>query len=334
MPSQFIFTRLVGCENFLGDFIKKSREVILRSNIAFKEAYIVFTQNQESLTEAVDALERGLEASGSFDNKETLLLGSRLFNLFKINGKVSEDWTGDVSKLSRTIAALSGNYYLNSKNAMNATMSYFGGFAGNTQEEGLSRFLLLPVSIPSERFKECTYPNKEFTTARITAKQSVELMGGAYFLDARQTKPAYKADSADDVDNYLRLYLEEEYTGFQNSSEIIFPKLGNEVKSLTSGQCKAIAKHLHELLKEWRKAFDNGDKYKLADSDYNDITKGIYESEMSDELKDQVLTAFSAVVRKNQMELLTLRASVTNYLTLIINGLIELSNLSVKANTQ
>ena len=94
-----------------------------------------------------------------------------------------------------------------------------------------------------------------------------------------------------------------------------------------------IAKHLKELLKEWTKVYEAGDKYKLADSDYNDVAKGIYESQMDDELKDKVLSAFSSIVRRNQMEFLNLRAVVTSYLTLVIHGLIELSNLSVKANT-
>jgi len=334
MPEDYLLTRLMGCESFLGDFFRKSKEVVVRINDGFKEAYIVFTQTHDSLIEAVDALERGIETTPRFDEgRENLLLGARLFNLFKINGQISGDWTGDVSKLSRTISAVSSNYYLNSKNNMNAVLSFFGGFAGLDQQLGLERFLDLPSQLPSTPFKECNKVNKDFSTGRVTAKQSVELMGGAYFIDIRQSKPNYRMHTPEDVDQFLYIYLNEELTGFENSSEVIYPKLGNEVKSLSSQQIKIIAKHLKELLKEWSKVYEAGDKYKLADSDYNDVAKGIYESQMDDELKDKVLTAFSSIVRRNQMELLNLRAALTSYLTLIIHGLIELSNLSVKANT-
>lgn len=334
LPEDYLLTRLMGCESFLGDFFRKSKEVVGRINDGFREAYIVFTQNQESLLEAVEALEKGIESTPRFDEgRENLLLGARLFNLFKVNGQISGDWTGDVSKLSRTISAVSSNYYLNSKNNMNAILSFFGGFSGLDQQLGLERFLDLPSQLPSTPFKECNKPNKDFTTGRVTAKQSVELMGGAFFIDIRQTKPNYRMHTVTDVEQFLHIYLNEEMTGFENSSEVVYPKLGNETKSLSSQQIKVIAKHLKELLKEWTKVYEAGDKYKLADSDYNDVAKGIYESQMDDELKDKVLSAFSSIVRRNQMELLNLRAVVTSYLTLVIHGLIELSNLSVKANT-
>jgi hypothetical protein len=334
MPKDYLMTRLTGCENFLGDFYKKSREVSSRVSSAFKEGYILFTQSQDTLEEAVSILEKSINESPSFaEGREKIILGARLFNLFKVNGKITEDWTGDLAKLSRTITGLSNNYYLNSKNNLNSTLSYFGGFEGMNQEQALARFLHLPPSIPSERFKECTFGNKTHSTNSVTAKQSVELMGGAYFLDCRQTSPNRNTQSVDAVQDYVQKYVDMDYTGFENSAEFIYPKLGNEVMSLSSQQIKAVAQHLRAVIKEWRKVFDGGERFKLGESDYADITRGIYESTMDDELKDAVLTAFSAVVRKNQFELLNIRAAVNTYLTLIINGLIELSHDSIKVNT-
>lgn len=334
MPKDYLMTRLMGCENFLGDFFKKSREVSSRVSVSFREAFILFTQSQDSLEEAIALLEKSINEAPSFtEGREKIILGARLFNLFKVNGSVTEDWTGDLSKLSRSIAGLSNNYYLNSKNNLNSSLSYFGGFEGMNQEQGLARFLHLPPSIPSERFKECTFNNKTHSTASVTAKQSVELMGGAYFLDCRQTSPNRNTQSVDAVQDYLQKYVELDYTGFENSADHIYPKVGNEILSLSSGQIKAVVQHLRAVMKEWRKVFEGGERFKLGESDYADISKGIYESTMDDELKDVVLTSFSAVVRKNQFELLNIRASVNSYLTLIINGLIELSHTSIKVNT-
>lgn len=332
-PRDYLFTRLLGCENFLADFFKKSKEVTTRISIAFREGYILFTESQDSLEAAIDLLEQTVKTMPNFDKgTSTIALGSRLFNLFKVGDKVDEDWIGNLSKLSRTISGISGNHYLNSKNTLNSTMAYFGGFADATQEEAIERLKMLPVSIPSERFKECTYPNRDHTTSGATAKQSVELMGGAYFLDVRQNAPRQKINAVEDVGLYVDRYTEFDYTGFENSSNVIFPKLGNEVKTLSSEQIHGMIKLFRVVMADWRKVFEGAEKFKLSDSDYVDIAKGIYESQLDETTKSNVADYFSAIVRKNQMELLALRTAVNTYLVLIINGLIELGYTSIKAN--
>lgn len=334
MPSQYRLTRLQGCESFMSDFFNKSREITIRIASQFKEGYILFTESQDSLERAIDHLEQQLNTVPTFDNKvENIRLGSRLFNLFQVNGKVSEDWAGDLTKLSRTIAGLSNNYYLNNKNALQATLSYFGGFADLSEEQAKERLLMLPISIPSDRFKECSYPARTKSISTGTAKQSVELMGGAYFVDIRQDKPAKQPKTILEMEQYLERMLEVDRTYFENNAEVVFPKIGNEIKSFSSPKIKLIIKLLREVMKEWRKVFEGGERYKLAESDYVEITRGIYESNLTEETKDKVLHAFSTLVRKNQMELMSIRSAVNNYLTLIINGLIELSYDSIKVNT-
>lgn len=334
MPSQYRLSRLQGCESFMSDFFAKSKEITIRIGNQFKESYILFTESQDSLDRSIDHLEQQLNTVPTFDGKvENIRLGSRLFNLFKVNGKVSEDWAGDLTKLSRTISGLSNNYYLNNKNTLNATLSYFGGFADLTEEQAKERLLTLPVSIPSDRFKECSYPSRTKAMSTGVAKQSVELMGGAYFVDIRQDKPAKEPKTIMEVEQYLERMLEIDRTYFENNSEVVFPKIGNEIKSFASPKIKLIIKLLREVMKEWRKVFEGGERYKLVESDYVEITRGIYESNLTEETKDKVLHAFSTIVRKNQVELLSIRTAVNNYLTLIINGLIELSYDSIKVNT-
>lgn len=334
MPKDYLFTRLMGCESFMEDFFRKSRQIITQMGIGFKETYILFTQSQDSLEASVDLLENSINSSPAFDkDREKILLGNRLFNLFKVNGKVSENWVEDLGKLSRSLSGLSQNYYLNNRNSLNATLSYFGGFAGLSQAEAEERFLLLGTSIPSERFKECTYPCPQHSTAVATAKQSVELMGGAYFVDIRQNSPLRQNKTIAGVEEFIQRFIDIDTTGFDNSSPMIYPKLDLEIKSLSSQQIKLVIKQLRDVLKEWRKVFEGGEKFKLTGADCDDITKGFFEADISEELKHQLLVAFSSLVRKNQMELLNIRIAVNSYLVLIVAGLVELSHVSIKVNT-
>jgi len=321
MPAVFIRTRLQGCESFLGDFYRKAKEISAQIGIGFRESYLLFTQSTESLESLIDILE-----------KDIILLGTRLFNQFKVGGKVNEDWVSGLTKLNATISALTNNYYLANRAVLNNTLSYFGGFDGLTDDEAKERFLLLPKSIVSARFKECSYPNKDHTTSSVVAKQSVELMGGAYFLDVRQEKVNTSPTSIEQVIGYVQGYIDLDMVGFENNSPVEYPKIGAAIKTLSSDTIKTLVKLMRETLKAWRKTTEGMDRYKINDNDFNDIVKGIYESPMSDDMKDKVQTAFTSIVRKNQVELLVNRAAVNNYLVLIFNGLIELCNTSITVN--
>lgn len=333
MPRDFLLTRLVGCEGFLENFFKKSREVVSRTRISFQEAYVLITQTQESLDRSIDALEASLAASPPFEkNPVSILLGERLFNLFKVNGKVSENWNDDLNKLGRTITGLSQNYYLTNRNTLQTTLGYFGGFGKLDQASAEARFNGLPSAIPSERFKECTYPSRQ-PKSGVVAKQSVELMGGAFFVDTRSTVIGKSPKNADEVMDWVHQFAEDDGVSFDNSSPMIFPKLGLEIKSLDASQVRAVIAHLRAVLKEWRKVVEGGEKYKLAENDYIDITKSIYEADIDELLKDKLLDAFSAIVRKNQHELLNLRVAINSYLVLVVSGLVELCHTSIKVNT-
>lgn len=334
MPKDFLFTRLMGVEGFLDSYFAKSRQIATQVSTGFKEAFILFTQTQETLEKAIDLLENSVNTSPPFDkNAESLLLGSRLFNLFKVNGKISENWVGDLDKLLRTVAGLSNNYYLNSRNNLNSIMSFFGGFSNLDQVSAEERFKLLGTSIPSERFKECTYPNSTYSVPGATAKQSVELMGGAYFFDVRQDNPKRVAKSLMDVDDFIERYIAIDRTGFDNNAPKFYPDLDLEVKALTLPQIKAVIRLLRDVHKEWRKVYEGGEKYKLSDADYIDITKSFYTAPVDDAMKDKLLSSFSALVRKNQLELLAIRAAVNNYLVLINTGMVELCHTSIKIST-
>lgn len=333
MPNQYLFSRLLGCENFLSDFFRKSKEVTFRLANSFKEGYILFTESQDSLESGIDLLSQTIHSVPDFDKGTIkIVLGSRLFNLFKVHSEVNEKWEENLSKLSRSISGLANNYYLNSNNVLNATLSYFGGFEGVTQEEGLERLMMLPVSIPSKRFKECNVPNRRYSTLGVTAKQSVELMGGAFFLDSRQDADKRVASSIGEVEDYLDRYTRLDYTIFDNSADIVFPNGSGEVDSLSSAEIIGMVKLFKTVMEDWKKIFNTADRFKLADADFAEVTRGIYQSQMDDDLKSKVAECFSAVVRKNQMELLNIRTSVNAYLVLIINGLIELAYSSIKAN--
>lgn len=332
MPKDYLFSRLMGCESFLGDFFKNSREVVQRIGASFRDSYVIFTESQESLSKSLDLLENLIDTHPDFASSESFILEHRLYNLFKVNGKVNQDWAGNLTKLSSTIGALSTNYFLNSKNVLQSTYSYFGGFAGMDQVQANDRIYQLPISIPSIPFKECTYPNNRHGGPNLVAKQSVELMGGAYFYDVRQKERATKAATVEDVKNFLVRYNEFDGTGFENTDDYTFKELGSEIRALSSKEIKAVIKLLRSVLKDWAKIFENADKFKVLDNDYNDVVKGFLETDIDEATKTLLAKWFSSIVRKNQMELLVIRASVSNYLTLIINGLIDICNDSIKVN--
>lgn len=333
MPGVYRKTRLQGCESFLGDFYRKAKEITQHITIGFQESYLLFTQSVDSLNALIDLLEKELDTAPSFKaGTDDILLGTRLFNLFKVNGKVNEDWIGSVTKLNATVTALSTNYYLASNVALNNTVRYFGAFADENNDQAVRRFILLPKAVPSNRFKECSYPSKEHTSGNVVAKQSVELMGGAYFLDKRNEHKNTDPANVEQVVGYVHALIDLDGIEFFNDSPVEYPKSGTAIKTLSSDTIRSLIKLMRNTLTAWRKAADQIDRYKLSDSDFNDVTRGIYESEMSDDMKDKVQTAFSAIVRKNQIELLTNRASVNNYLVLVFNGIVEICNTSIAAN--
>lgn len=332
MPKDYLFTRLLGCENFLGDFFRDSKEVVQRIGSAVKDMYVVFTESQESLNRALDLLENEIDTHPDFGSSERFILGHRLYNLFKVNGKVDENWSGCLTKLAATLQGLTGNYYLVSKNSLQTTYSYFGGFSGMQQAAADERILLLPISIPSTPFKECTYPDNVHGGNNLVAKRSVELMGGAYFYDVRQKERAPIAKSVDEVKDFLVRFNQFDRTGFETYAEYNLKDVGVEIRALSSKEIKAMIKQLREILKTWAKIFEDGEKFRMTDSDYNDVIKGILDSELNDETKTLLAKWFGSIVRKGQMELLVLRATVSNYLTLIINGLVDVCKDSIKVN--
>lgn len=332
-PKDYIRTRLAGCESFLTEFNRIAKEVTARIGKSFKESHILLTNNVEDLEKSLDALEKAVGVAGEFNKDlEGINLGSRLFNLFKINDKVSESWVQDVEKVSRTIIGLNNNYYVNGQNQLNSIASYFGNMSTVTKEDFNNRILMLHKAIPSKPFKDCTIIDKELSSGELSVKRSVEIMGGAYFIDQRPTKVNLDPKTVDDSLTTLSTRLSLEKTSFYKNPEMVMPKLNNEIKSLSSNQIIEIVKKTRVIIKDWRRAFENSQSYMMEDRDFLDILQGIKEADISDSDKDIVVNAFVSLIRKNQLEMLGIRASTNSYLVLIIAGLVELSNLSIKSN--
>lgn len=332
MPRDFLLTRLTGCENFLSDFFKNSREVVQRIGSSFKDSYVIFTESQESLNKSLDILENAVVTHQRFDSKDSFILTHRLFNLFKINGKVDGNWVANLAKLNSTLNGLSNNYYLNSRKSLDATYSYFGGFNGLNQEQAESRLKELPVAIPSVPFKECTYPDNQHGGEGLSSKRSVELMGGAYFFDVRQKRVGGMARDLGEVEDWITRYLEFDRTGFENNAEYDLNNVGFEIKALTSDEIKGVIRQLRATLKDWAKIFEQGERFRILDNDYTDVVKGFLEADVDEDFKSLLAKHFAAIARKNQMELLMIRAAVSNYLTLIVNGLVAVCNDSIEIN--
>ena len=332
LPKSFLLTRQAGCENFLTQFFKDSREVAIQMSASFRDAWTLFTQSEEGLNKALDMLEAQVDSYPDFVSTGSFILEYRLYNLLKVNGKVNGDWAGNLNKLSSTISALSGGYYLNNKQGLQTLMSYFGGFTQLTESGAISRLQILPICLPNNPFKECNYPCPSKTNQQVQGKQSVELMGGAYFFDTRLKSTPSELETLEQVADFVDLYTKFNKTGFENSAERTHTEIGTEIKALSTKEIRTIIKALRSLLKDWNTMFEKGEKFKVTDADFNDIIKGIVDADIEETTRMHIAKWFSALVRDNQMELLGIRVKVANYLTLIVNALISISHSSIKVN--
>lgn len=212
---------------------------------------------------------------------EDLVLGVRLFNILQTGGKV-ENFIGQLEKVMKTINGLSTNYYINSKNNLNVIMSYFGGFDGIEEYQAKERFLMLPKSINSTRFKECNIPNRDYRIGNISVMNSVELMGGRFFIDSRLKQPNLNPKNVDDVGVYLEAHIENDRTYFNPRPAREYPDSNSYIKSLGSDEIKSIIKVLRDILKTWSVVYAEGDKHKMSSKEFTDIGDAILANDWED----------------------------------------------------
>lgn len=335
MPKQYLATRIQGCESFLSGWGAKTAFIAKQVATAFKDAWVLLRESNDSLQARLDELEKDVQAAGDFPaGTSEILLGFRLYNLFQVNHEVKQDWTTQLNKVSKTINGLSSNYYVASKTHLNSTMSYFGGFTNLDEEKAKERLLMLPASIPSVRFKECTIPVRDFQTKGVGAFRSVEMMGGRFFMDTRILDRNLKPQTPEDVHSYVQTYLENDRTFLNPKPEKEFNDLKETVKTLGSDEIKSLVKVARTILKDWEKVYIDGEKHKLVDRDYEGTMKELLDADWEDDVRYYVTNSFNSIVNKNQQELIELRARVNAYLVFLINGLVELCYSSIELNQE
>ena len=335
MPKDYLQSRIQGCENFFNDVIVKTGQISKNIALAFKDALIYLKESHDSLNSRLDLLEKDVEGAPSFDRgTENIALGYRLYNLFQINKDIKEDWVTQLGKVGNTVNGISTNYYVNSKNNLNQSMAFFSGFGKMTDDEtkATERYLMLPISIPSVRFKECNLPDKNHKETTIAFMKSVDLMGGRYFQDSRRINPNRKPGTVEETNTYVEGYLADDRTWFNDKPEREFNDLNQTVKSLSKDEIKAVIKQLRTILKAWDKVYVDGDKFELSTKDFDDVGKMLWSAEWDVSFKNSVIGAFSTIIRKNQQELLDIRNKVNTYLVLLVNATIELCYSSLKVN--
>lgn len=334
-PADYLKSRVNGCEGFLDSFVDDSAFIIKALASSIKDAFVILTETQTSLLSRLDDLQQDLAGAGKFPKgTEDLVLGVRLFNILQTGGKV-ENFIGQLEKVMKTINGLSTNYYINSKNNLNVIMSYFGGFDGIEEYQAKERFLMLPKSINSTRFKECNIPNRDYRIGNISVMNSVELMGGRFFIDSRLKQPNLNPKNVDDVGVYLEAHIENDRTYFNPRPAREYPDSNSYIKSLGSDEIKSIIKVLRDILKTWSVVYAEGDKHKMSSKEFTDIGDAILANDWEDKkFKHAVIAALGILVRTNQQELLEIRSNINTYLVYLVNGMVELCYMSLRANSQ
>lgn len=327
VPSQYLKTRLGGCESFLSETASATVILIKRMGANFKNQYLLLAQSVESLQERLDLL-AGVIGDSPYipSNRYKLEIGYRLFNTFRTNNKLDEKWVNGFGKVDNTIKALTSSYYKNYTNNLNGIFSYFGGFEGLTREQAESRFLKLGSAVPDNIFKECIYVNQENTNKEVVARNSMTLMGDWYFLNTVDIDKKIPV-TVDDINSVIDSIIKYNKITFVASSEINYgkaPTIGN----LGTDDITSLHKLMSATLNSITKIHSGADKLDLGSTEYLNIIKSISGGDWGG-LEERITRAFERVVLFKANELSNIRSEVTNYLVLLINALIQLCNDSI-----
>lgn len=340
-PRDFRLSRVAAMENFLLDFFRKTKEITRHLGMLFSESYTLFTTNLESLELTLQNLELSLETLDEFKSVNKVNLGTTLYNTFKQEGSVKGDWVRELTRLRGTVRALANTYMIGNVNYLQKVYSYFGGFDKVNMPQAETKLSMLAKSVRGIPFKECTYnigskdgylvnPDRD-----LVVKRSVKLLGDKYFVDARSKVTATTPiKTVNDASDFLRTVLLKEGTKFFSENKILDVN-DTPVDSLSSKEIKQVIVIVRDILNEWSKLFKELDSKKINNDEYRDIRRSIFDNkDITEDIRLFAIEGLDLLTVHSQVELVDIGASVNRYLTLLVNGVVELIHLSIEANSE
>lgn len=329
MPSAYLQSRIAGCESFIGDALSKAKKMLIAASEGIRDRYILIKESNRSLARRILLVEEKLsKVPGPLVHGQFKIKLDRNPRLFLVDGVVKEQWGAQLERVDKSISALMSNYYKNNRSSINELLSYFGGFSHLEEDRAIERLLSMPSMISHYTFKECLYPNRELSKDGVKVMQSVELMGGRRFLNAVYEKKPKQLESLEELSRYFTQILENEYVKFVATEKVELNK-DIEISSLSTLEIKVILKLCSGILDKTESLFSEGDQYSVEGKDYLEMINVISDNNWDDKLKSTVVRYFEQLALKYNKEMLNNRVAVVEYLTLLINGLLNIAERSI-----
>lgn len=335
-PANYRLTRVAAMENFMSEFFRKTKIITKQIATLFAESYIKFTTNIKDLRDSVGYVETMLKSMDDVKSTETVNLGTRLFNTFKLEGEVKSNWVVDLKRLEGTIKALSHIYIMTNQNYKQTVDSYFGGFEKDDEISSDKRIKAIAKSINPVPFKACNLKitHKDGYIDSIPSDliqlRSVKLPGDAFFVDTRAKSRTTVINSLEEAYEYVKEVLLREKVTFQDKSPLIDKSI--TVNALSVSTMKELVKCLHAVLGEWENAFESIEKQQLDEREFKGLRRSIVENaELPEAHKEFITESLDKLTLHTQMEMVQIRASLNSYLTLLVKGYIDLIYLSVES---
>ncbi|MGL5418667.1 MAG: hypothetical protein ACRDA9_04360 [Plesiomonas shigelloides] len=332
-PQQYKELRVAGCESFLGEAMSASARLVKRFSANMKDQYLLLTESVDSLQKRLNGLSDLLDETPTIRyGSSDIEIGYRLYNLFKANNKLNEDWAGNFNKVVGTLRALSGNYSRTYSDNLNDIFAFFGGFDGITKDDAEARLYSIPLYLNDIVFRECSFVNRELSTTAVQVKTSIVLMGESFFMNGIRNKRQAACLDIQDVTFFVDDLTKNNFITFTSHQEADYGKAPT-VKCLGTNEIKNMIKLMNSAIIEVTKIHSGFDKLELGNTEYVNIVKAISRNEW-DGFEETVLRNFETLVMNRHNDFANIRAKVTNYLILLINGLIELCKLSIESAKQ
>lgn len=325
-PKDYLSSRIAGIEGFLDRLNDWGKRTINDFFDAVTDKMVIVKEGNRSLERRVNKV---IAETGRVNPKvgaKTIQVG-RYARLLSKDGKIPVNLNEELLRVSRTVTAITTNYYRTNQANTNELISFFGKFNGLSEPDSVKRLLTLPSAVSRYEFREAMQPIPALSDNVKQTKGSVTMLGGRRFFNSflinRQT-----AGDLSKLQDWITDYKANEQVRLgvvENSydEEAVFASLGQK-------DILAITKTLRSILAEMQKLYDTGDTYLVGKKEYMDMIVQIKDNDWCRAFGEEVLNTFTELVLSRNNEQIQLRTDVTGYLTLLMNAVLSICELSLE----
>lgn len=324
-PARYLETRIDACESFISDFADWSKRVTKRFFSDILEQLASLREDHDSLSSNAKILQdRAKDDNTLFGRNEfTLGPGSRVLLM---NGKLPSDLVAQLTRFVATTRAITTNFYRINQANTNEIISYFGGFAGASQEEAQERLLMLPGSLSRYQFKEAMFAIREESNDVYETRGSVELLGDRRYVNSF-LKDRSKRDNYEALQQWLELYRKHERIQLKKGK---FQDGDITMKGLSRAETEKALKCVFSTLADVEALFKQGDRYLIDGQEYKKMLAMLNNSEWDEPLKVEIGNAFTTLILTRNNEQVQVRADMVKYTTLVMSAMLLVCESSME----